>query len=469
MKRKNIKHTAAAIGAASLIAMASASCGSSNGTGSGAGNLTSANLTKIPGANTMVGASSSSSSSRIKNPIHNVGKTDGFDLAVTGTPPLVTDLQAGADQYFWNGLAATINTAGSANAGQKDQFWGRTAGGPGGQGACYMAQSVGEAFGRILDAATSACYMRKMTQASSGVTITGSSASSVFEQADNDKIVKVHVLNMPGRGPNNEGGGEMNIYIRVKGKSVIGTDTYRAELTMCNGTTSTVTGTDILQVVKSTGEFTATSTHNEGAYGGSSTLTAFLSGSSDGRLTFDTSKTRHAVSNFGGSWGVFKSDVTITPDAKIYTKMRNSGTSYNNKTYSVSSFSGSSMGTLRFREAGYKATSTYNYSGSDHTETFSGGTQWSSSFYSAVSSSDLLTEANLIDLTTDSFYTGSLSAPSAADLSASSCSLTASITVEMDFSNTAVAAIQTACEGEKFTSYSMCNSSAIQSAQQKAY
>lgn len=445
-----------------MIVMASAGCGKSNGTGTDSGNLSNANLTKIPGANTMVGSSSTSSSSRIKSPIKNIGKIDGSNLAVSGTPPLVTALKDGADQYFWNGLVSTIVSANSATAAQKTQFWGGTAGGPGGQGACYMAQSVGEAFGRILDAATSACYMRKMTQATSGVTVTGTKQSSVFDQTIDDKIVKVLVRGMTMEG---QAVDDMNIFIRVKGRNTIGSETYRVELTMCNGTSSTVTGTDILELSKVSGLFTASSSHNSGGFGGTSTLTAHLTGSSDGRITFDTNRPRQAVSHFGGSWGVFKSDVTITADSKIYTKMRNSGTNYSNKSYSVSSFSGTSMASLRFREAGYKGTSTYGAS----TQTFAGATEWNSTYYQAVASSDLLTEANLIDLNTESFFTGTLSAPAQADLSVYSCTVTPDVTVEMDFANSAVAAIQTACEGERFAAYSMCNSSAIQGAQALAY
>src|SRR5438874_2225715 len=64
----------------------------------------------------------------------------GARLAVSGTPATMKEIassEANIDNYFFGGVVAEINDAGSATEAQRREFWE-------GQGACRLGQTVAE-------------------------------------------------------------------------------------------------------------------------------------------------------------------------------------------------------------------------------------------------------------------------------------------------------------------------------------
>jgi len=162
--RNQIKIIGSFVGIAAFVAVIQG-CGSSSSSPSLGSSLSG--LDQLPSASQMLGSSSGSSVSYgvLKNPMPGMN----IALQVSGTPPKLKELDTtNVDTYFWNGLVAAINTAGTATSSQANQFWGSVNGGPAGHGGCFMAQSVGESFGRILQSATSQCYMKRMPAAVQG-------------------------------------------------------------------------------------------------------------------------------------------------------------------------------------------------------------------------------------------------------------------------------------------------------------
>ncbi len=455
---KKIQFHSFALTALSAVPLAISGCAnSSSSSGSTGATISSVGLDSLPSASSMVATNSGGTSSRVR---HN-GRLE--NASVGANVPLVTSLKANADADFWNGLVATIEGFSSGpGAGYyhaniyplSQEFWGEVDGGPGGNGACYMAQSVGESFGRMLENGTSMCYMKNIPEAASGFTITsgGVAKADLFSQGAEDRLVKIDT-------------GSQDVYIKIYGTNTVTSDVYKVRLHFC--TSSVVTGKEQVEVNKASGLYSASSVHSEsgGTELGNSSISAYLKQNADGTLAFDPSKDRVATSSFHGTWGDFKSEMTITPANYIYSKMRNVSSWGSNSTYSISGFSGSSFATLKFNEAGYKGTSSYGSS----SQNFSGGTEWNGSYYASRTSSDLKTSAELMDFTADTFFNSSMGTPDTSDLSSLNCTDTPDVTATMDFTDSAIIAIQTTCEGDRFTDYDMCNGASVQDAMNKIF
>lgn len=453
LKKKNKNWNTKAVTAITLFSTAMGSgCGSSSSSDSG---LSDVSLSSIPSASTMVKTNSSSAF---------LDRMGNGSFAVSGTAPVVTDLKANVDAYFFGGLIAEINAAGSLTQEQKstysNKFFGQTDGGPSGQGGCFMAQSVGEAFGRMLEAGTSQCYMKNAAKAGSGVTFKDGSTSgieSVFNPGDKDKLVKINVSNM--QEGNSGEKASMDVFIKVYKKDT----NYKVDLYFCaNGS---VNGYENVTVNKDNGTFTASSYHSDQGGKGLSTVTAALK-KSGSDYVFDESKDRISESQFTGSWGKFKSYVKIDKDNYIESKMYGTGDYGTNKTYVKAQFGIkdglSGIKGLQFLQAGFKGA----WSNGNNTNTGSGAVEWRNTAYASSTSNSLKTNyADKADLS-DAWY--AVPSPSQ-DLSAYSCSATPDQEIVMDFSKSTVQAIQTICEKERFNDYDMCNSSSIQSAMSKLW
>ncbi len=396
-----------------------------------------------------------------------------ISLHVSGIPPLLTEItSAKVDTYFWNGLINTIKNTSAANITDemRNKFYGGVTGGPGGHGTCFQAQSVGESFDRMIEAGTSMCYMRKVPKAATGVTISAGTARDLFAQTADDKVVKVAVTGDP-HGDNSD------VWIKVYGSGSAGAN-YNVDLWFCDG--STVRGYEKILINKETGVFSATHTGKDTWDGSSyvfqSTVSAALTVGADGSVVFDTSKDRTADAYFGkvgGSGsdsGVYKGRVVVNDKDWIYAKRYNkySFTDHNNtaqtsidKNYSISAFSGDSLKKLRFLQAAFKG---YGSWGND-SHSYSGASEYQDTHYVAIASSDLKTEADTMNFSTDTFYT-SLAAPTY-DASAHSCSATPTHTVSINMADAAMLAVSTECEAERFRDYNMCWTSDIQAAQRK--
>lgn len=466
-------------------------CGTSS-TGGTAASLSSAltDLSKIPDASSMVQANGRhfSSTEQLRPLRAGLGLLNtSFDLRdVVGTPPLVKDIsESNFDGYFWNGLVAQINgystpawstiVADNSPSGLAlkqtltSQFWGQdtTTPGPGGNGACNMAMSTVEALARMMEGAGTMCYMKNMTTVTSaGVTVTGSTQADAFKQEAEDKLVKVHVTNMPS-GPRNRPGTDMDVFFTIKGSNTVTSDKYAYSMYMCLA--GNVTDKESLEVNKSTGVITMTNERDGEGDKGYNQVTAYLTTDSAGNVAFDSSKVRTALSNHSGSWGTYKGQISISGDNLITSRRLFSNPGWgSNKDFSISSFSGSNVNTLRFREAAYKGIST-PLVGDSHS--FSGVTEFQTDHFVSVASSAISTSTDFTstDVATDTFYADG-SVPTM-DTTGLNCSATPAVTVTMDFADPNVAAIGLVCEGNKMNdfNYGLCYGTSVNSAMSRLW
>ena len=425
-------------------------CGSSGSSGSSTSSTSADSLSDIPSTNTLVTTSTASTSISAKS----------VSKVVSGTAPLLTSISASnADGYFWNGLLATVISANTATSAQISQYWGATVDGPGGEGACRMAQATGYAFQNILQGGTSLCYMQNAPTAANGVAITSGpgTATTLFNQNTDstNKVIKVTVSNSPGES------GSQDIFIKVYGKT---TDTanngYAADLWFCSG--STVGGYEQIRLSDST--FSNTSVHADSNGNFVGTISAKLT-TSGGQLVFDPTQARTGTAVFTPSSGEFTfiSSVGIDSAGLMTTRSYNSGTfggqSNTSKVTVFSNYTGNTMDALRFTEAAYAVTGNFGSS----TQAIVGATEWHDSFYAAVASGSLYTAAlaedfsnNIFEGTSSTLYTAAAAALAAR--TDYSCSTTPDTTVTMDFSQSGPAAVATLCENS-FSDFNFCDSS----------
>lgn len=433
------------------------------------------NLSQLPDAEDMVAGSGANGSSAAQLATLPNYLRLGLNLqSVSGTPPTILSLtSSNADTYFWNGLVAAINTAGSATVSQRNQFWGQDTStpGPGGHGACMMAQSVGESLQRMREAASTMCYMKGMVSASSGVTVTGAAQSDAFNQGADDKLVRVDVTNAPMDRSSGRPTGSFNVFFKVFGTNSVTSEVYKYDMWMCNsGTAGEI---ETLTVNKTTGEMTSTRTSSRSGrsggrptYTSSDALTAYLTVDGSGNISFDRSRSRTATSTHSGGWGNFKGQIEVTGSDLIYARRYFSGTWGVDKNYSLSAFGGTSFSDFKFLQAAYKGKS--DPSGPTTAHEYDGVTEYRDTFYASVASSDLSAEVDEFNMDTDTFLS-SFSAPTFS-IGSYTCSDTPDVTVSMDFADTAVAAVGTECNNESTRiDYEMCNSTAVQNAMNRVF
>lgn len=428
----------------------------------------------IPDASSLVAAASSSSTSMSY-------------FASTGTPPLLADLKDIADDAFWGGLVDAINSNSVGNLSDPDiwrsvstKFFGGSDGAAGGSGACQMAQSVGEAMRRIVINTT--CYVKEMAREDT-VTVEPavSDRSVIFAQEAQDKLVRVNVVNDPF---SEEGDGEesMAVNITVVGSENLSGNIYQLKLTICNG--GNPREYELITVNRDTKEFTSSSARSESGGGGSGTntssISAFLKVDENGDIAFDTSKLRTGTSvfsgNFGGQSNTHMSKVEIDGSTmRIWGK--GTGPWGSNNNYAIASFTGSNAATLRFYEGAYKGIHTPDSSCSGcQPHEYSGQAEWrdddgnGEGMYAATTSGAFDSEISSYSLDDDSFYDGS-STPDVSVLSTLTCEGTAAYTLDMDFSNPAIAAIQETCDGRGLEGnfYDLCYSNDVRTAEQTLF
>ncbi len=429
-------------------------CGSSNSSSDGLGNKLTG-LQSLPSVSGMVTTNSSSSAS-LQLDIDGMGFRGVGLQTLSGTPETIAELGASStllDTRVFGGLVSTIRTANSATSTQAQDFWK-------GQGRCMLMQSVGESLGRMLEQGTSMCYMREIPRQTGAMTVVSgdlADPTTVFDQQNADRLVKVQIADSEY--------GSQNIFIRVHGKSNLASaDDFQITMYECNPDTNAIQGYEVLAANKSTGVFTGTGYHSGDWGSGIQTISAFLTVNAAGNVVFDPSKDRSANSHWTGNWGTFKGSVTITGDNLMYGKRYNTSiynsTTNIDKNYAVTSFSGTSMATLRFLEGAFSGVSSWG--GESHS--YSGATEYQNTVYGDVSSGSYLDTVNAYSFGSDPFFTSNLSVV-ASDTSGYSCSATADIVVSINMQSSAMQTIQATCEADRFSNYSMCWSNAIQEAQ----
>jgi hypothetical protein len=384
--------------------------------------------------------------------------------AVSGTAPNLKDISStNADSYFWNGLVAAINNAQSATEEQRQQFFGEQDGGPGGEGACRMAQNVGFSMEPIIQSGISACMMKNIPTASSGVSIddTSIAASDLFSQQPDDRLVKVLV----NQGANNT----ENVFIQIAGSNTVGSEVYKATLWFCDdGSSGTPNDLEVTEINTSNGTFSSINQgeDSEGKY--YYNIQAYLT-TSGSEVIFDTSKDRTASTKYSDNEFNSKSDITINSANNIITKsyhtFSSGNDSFTNKDYSKSEFSGTGYDDLKFLQAGYKGVGEITGSATESWN-FSGGAEFQDSYYVATTTNPLATEAGTFDFDTDSFFS-SLD-PLTVDMGTASCSATPDVTVTIDLNDPVLGQIAATCGATEIQGgadhLNFCDGSSIQNA-----
>lgn len=405
-------------------------------------------LTELPSVDSLVSTSTASADAVVKST-----KTITGEASI----PLLKDISADtADKYFWGGLLAKIITAGSATPDQINSYWS-------GEGSCRMAQATGFAFQQIQDGGTSLCYMQN-APLTSGVSITGGSATpaTIFTQDVNSKVIEISTS---GEAKKDGSVGSQTIFARVYGTSTTeGKLGYASDLWFCKD--GAVKGYEKLRV--DNGAFTNTSVHTDGGGNFVGTISAKLT-TSGGLLVFDPTQSRSGTAVFQPDDGTFNFISSVEIDSAGLMTTRNFSTNSfgddktktnTNKVAVFSNYSGNTMDTLKFTQAGFAV---YNDFGGTASPIV-GATEWQTSLYAALTSGALYDDANKEDFSNDIFLgtSSTLYTDATADLAAATtdfdCTTPADDTVAMDFTKTDTAAVATQCESS-FANFNFCDNS----------
>jgi len=410
-------------------------------------------LSGLPDASNLFAASSSSSLSW---------------AAVTGTPPLLTDLVDDPDAYFWDSFLSTLHspltfaTNDDWRAAEKKLYGGGQDGDPAGNGACMMAATVGQTVRQL--SSNTMCYIKGMSENEDApIEPSVGDRSSVFKQASSDKWVKVAVSG-------DEHGGNMNVFIRVVGSDNLEGDKYKLELHFCES--ASVTGREVITVDRSTEAYNSTEYGSEENGTHQNSISAYLIKSGTG-FDWDPAKGRTGESFFEGSYGghsqKYKSKVTLD-GSDLTARAISDGDFGVNKNYSLLSITGSGASSLRFLEGAFTNRNEPTCDGCN-SGTYSGQAQYNGSFYESTASGTYASEIAAYDISADSFFSEAIGSVDTTSLTDVSCDQTVDYTITMDFSTPAVAALQSTCEDRAFDGEfnQMCWGSSFQSAQNYLY
>src|SRR5262249_20848626 len=143
----------------------------------------------------------------------------------------------------------------------------------------------------------------------------------------------------------------------------------------------------------------------------------------------------------------FKGDVEIRSDDTIVTKSFSASTQHGSgQEYFVTSFTGTSVDTLRFLAGAF--TGRHSENGTTFDGGFTGGTEYRDTFYAAAPGTDLVGSLSAVSFDTDDFYT-TPPAPSV-DASGFSCTTTPDVAVGLDFANPTMRAAVAPCADRRF-------------------
>lgn len=418
----------------------------------GSGGADISNLSQLPDASSMVSTSGSTNAS--------------LHAAASGTAPqistLVGDSNAALEAFWGSSLLSDLSTV--DNDEEVNRFFGTIEDREGGEGACRMVETVARAFANVAEAGTSSCYMKKIpTVTSGGVTISPelSDPTTIFNQQTADRIVQVNPTGQ-------DEGGDQHIFIKVSGSDNVTSDVYQVNLYFCNPDDDSLTGYEEIIVNRKTGLYTdvqLNSDHGEGGGRSYSSLSGKLKKSGDS-LVFDTSadrtaEVRHSYSQNARS-GSSKSLISIS-DGQLNAQLheKNMDTDYHycdtRDIYALASFSGTSAKNVSFSEGGFSG----QESGFEEdcttsrwdTHSFQGGVEYRESgdlaMYFNAGNTDLAQSADDSADFASSFFTSDLDTPSI-DADLFDCTTTPDYTVGMDFADSNVAAVSTACEAGHF-------------------
>jgi hypothetical protein len=382
---------------------------------------------------------------------------------VVGTPPaLVTIPDLSVADLFWAPGVLDAIVGGSPSPSDCGQFWAGTQDGEsGGMGACHMAENVGYTFGDILSGETSLCYMKAFPTpaniASGAVTLVdgsfpGHDPTRLFSVpgGSQSRVVKVDVTG--------DQDGAQTVFIRVysTGENRAAGDLYAADLWFCPQGQSDPRGFNSVRI-GSDGQFSYEDDGTEPMGSHADAVTGFVS-FSDGQIAYDTTRSRQAQGSWAGTGGSSKSDHEIDPDDTMASKARNDYGGNVDKSYTVSSFSGSDADGLRFLAGAFKEVDSTGGG-----VPFVGAAEFRSTYYAAAPGSALVSRLSAVDLASDDFYAAPASVT--VDVSSFSCTAAADVEVALDFTNAEAQAVKQTCEHQLWQHMQFCeNDPTVQAA-----
>jgi len=381
------------------------------------------------------------------------------EQAVSGTAPVIPSVPSlDVTQLFWRtGVISAINS-GSPSPEQCSEFWGSNVDGQSsGQTACYMLQDVGQSIGNIIQSGNSLCYMKQVPTVSSAARIvSGSVPGGIARIFDAPSGSSPRIIRTSFSGEEGDSGTTMYIRISPSSELTAAGNLYRYDLWDCAGDriTSREAG-----VVKLNGDFIATSSGDseDGAFENIVQGYVTISGRD---VTFDTSRDRTVRQIFSSPGGrLSRSAITVTSANEIISKQRAVSSDENQKSYSVSSFSGASVAELRFLSGATKM-SFIRPGGEDN---FVGSSEFRDTFYASAPTSSYATAVNGFNFEEDSFYSGETPTP-AVNTRGVSCSPRVDVTISMSMSSPAMTQIREECEGVRLDGFNMCQSDAVSQA-----
>lgn len=392
---------------------------------------------------------------------------------VSGTPPPLREIpEVGAKEVFWSTGVVDRLAANTPTQDDCNQFFGGTADGEsGGLAACFMTQNVGYSFENLLQSGTSLCYMKGISDSTlgedGGVTVVegslpGDTISRVFSPSSNGaRLVNVAVSGFPDNGPPEESttleNGTMDIYIRVfaQSENVRNGNQYEVELFHCNPESGTVEEYENIEI-RTNGQYLSKARYRDDGV-------AFIKGwltRNGSALVFDPAKEREITFISLGEGTGFGSNVIFTAENTIKTKhFDRSQEGEARRSYSVSSFSGSSMNDLRFLAGAYQD----EKEGSPG-DGFQACVEYRDNFYAASPDSSLCSEAQEVSLESDTFFT-TLEEQEVVVPEFDCANPEPDLVISMDFSKSSTGALAEECEAGRLNNMDFCRSDDISSAE----
>ena len=242
--------------------------------------------------------------------------------------------------------------------------------------------------------------------------------------------------------------GAQTVFIRVYGSATNAAagNLYAADLWFCPVGQTTPRGFNRIRI-GTDGAYSLEDDGTEQMGSHADVVTGFVS-FVDGQIAWDTTRPRRAAVAFSGDGGSSKADHEIDADDTIASKALDLYGGNLDKSYVVSSFSGTDADTLRFLSGAFKGQDGMGGA-------YFGSTEFRSTYYAASPGAALESRLSAVDLGTDEFYAAPASVT--VDTSGFACDTTADVELALDFTNDAAQAVKATCEHRLWERMRFCD------------
>lgn len=378
---------------------------------------------------------------------------------VSGTPPTVVSMNSLAlKNVFWNSGVIDAIIGNTANESQCRQFYSTlTDGSSGGFDACYTAQDVASTISDVVGSGTTLCYMRNIANATNVAngslsTVLGSFPSNDPAQlfsipsGSTSRLIQIRVGGL-GDGPPEDG---FYIAIKSSGENAAAGNQYSYTAYSCEGSGSTPV--EIEETSVKTDNRYVSDILTSGEHSFNAAIRAYLT-ETDGVVSFDSTRDKTVQMNLSQGTSSFKGDMTITPSNYIIAKRYGIFPSEIFKAYSVSRYSASSLGTLRFLESAFQRSSSYDAGVSFNNTT--SAVEYQDTNYKVSASNVFLPWLTAVDFAVDSFYNTVPSVP-AITTSFNCNTVVPDLVVSVNMATETMRAVSATCEGERLRDVNFC-------------